>query len=199
MLIATAPDMIAVVGSADRTQTWPADAELDISAYGGPPRPRVGRPAPLAVGLGALLLDEGGYTGPRLLQSVGHDEPLSACVELAAEVSASAARVGLLVMADGTARRTLKAPGYLDERAVPFDAEIQRAVSTGDLTALHGLDQTLARELMVTGWSALQVLAGTFCDREPDTKVLYADASFGVGYLVAVVMAAKEDPTEPGR
>jgi hypothetical protein len=194
-LVASAPDLIAVVGPAERTETWPADARLNVSAYGGLPRPTVARPAPLAVGLGALLLDRGGYHGPRLLQSVGPDEPLSGCLQLATEIGGSAARVGLLVMADGTARRTLKAPGYLDERAVPFDAEIERALSTGDLAALHALDQPLAQELMATGWSALQVLAGAFGDRQPSTKILYADAPFGVGYLVAALKAAENNPT----
>ncbi|GAA1822862.1 hypothetical protein HC028_15385 [Planosporangium flavigriseum] len=191
-LVASAPDLIAVVGAADRTETWPEDAKANLSAYGGLARSDVTHPAPLAVGLGALLLDENGYAGPRLLRSVGYDEPLSGCLDLAAEISRSAPRVGLLVMADGTARRTLKAPGYLDERATPFDAEIQRAISDADLAALHALDRDLARELMATGWPALQILAGAFGDRQVSTKVRYADAPFGVGYLVAAINAAKE-------
>ncbi|MGC9669483.1 hypothetical protein ACNTMW_23385 [Planosporangium sp. 12N6] len=188
-LVAGAPDLIAVVGAADGTRAWPADVRLDLGAYGGPPRPRPTRPAPLAVGLGALLLDEAGYAGRRLLQSVGRDEPLPEYARLAAELGDSAPRVGLLVMADGTARRTLKAPGYLDERAAPFDAEIHRAVATGDPAALRALDRTLAHELMATGWPALQVLAGAFDGRRVDPTVHYADAPFGVGYLVAVLAA----------
>jgi hypothetical protein len=198
MLAASAPDVIEVVGAADRTETWPADVRLDISGYGGPPAPKVARPAPLAVGMGALLLDEVGYRGPRLLRSVGPDEPLSTYGEVAAEIDAAATRVGLLVMADGTARRTLKAPGYLDERAAPFDAEIQRAVSTGDLAALQALDRTLARELMATGWPALQVLGAAFGGRRVSTKILYADAPFGVGYLVAALSAAAPGDPAPG-
>ena len=103
------------------------------------------------------------------------------------QLSNSAARVGLLVIADGTARRTKKAPGYFDERAGPFDAEIERAIASGDLAAIHALNPTFARELMATGWSALQVLAGAFHDRRVNTKTVYAGAPFGVGYLVAVL------------
>jgi hypothetical protein len=186
-LIDSSPDLIAVVGPADHTVTWPADAQLDLAAYGGLPRPPVKQPAPLAVGLGAMLLDQAGYDGPRLLQSVAHDEQLPRCLHLATRLHSSAARIGLLVVADGTARRTLKAPGYFDERAALFDAEIERCVSIGDLAALHDLDQTLAQDLMATGWSALQVLAGTLDGRQVNTKVVYAAAPFGVGYLVAVV------------
>ena len=57
----------------------------------------------------------------------------------------------LLAMGDGSARRSTSAPGYLDERAVPFDAAVEQAVRDGDLAALAGVDPALARELMATG------------------------------------------------
>ena len=36
-------------------------------------------------------------------------------------------------MGDGSACRTLKAPGYLDERAAAFDAEVARALGAADV------------------------------------------------------------------
>jgi hypothetical protein len=191
-LIDTSPDLIAVVGPADRTATWPEDAQLNLAAYGGLRRTPVTHPAPLAVGLGALLLDEAGYDGPRLLQSIGRHEPLPRCLLLATQLGSKAARVGLLVIADGTARRTPKAPGYYDERAAPFDAEIERTVSTGDLSAMHDLSRTLAHELLATGWPAFQVLGGAFSGRLVNRKTIYAGAPFGVGYLVAVLTPAPD-------
>jgi hypothetical protein len=88
-------------------------------------------------------------------------------------------------MGDGSARRTLKAPGYLDERASAFDAEVERAVRAGDLGALQRLDQRLAHDLMATGRPAWQVLSGAWPGQDNDAEVLYCDAPFGVGYLVA--------------
>lgn len=186
-LIDSSPDLIAVVGPADHTATWPEDARLNLAGYGGLPSTPVAHPAPLAIGLGALLLDQAGYEGRLLLQSVGRDESLPRCLNLATQLGGKAARVGLLVIADGTARRTSKAPGYYDERAAPFDCEIERAVSTGDLAAIHDLSPTLAQQLMATGWPALQVLAGVFSGRSVNTKILYVGAPFGVGYLIAVL------------
>ena len=97
----------------------------------------------------------------------------------------------MLVMGDGSARRSVSAPGHLDERAVPFDDAVERAVRDGDLAALGALDPGLARELMVTGRPAWQVLAGAWAPEKPATQVQYADDPFGVAYLVARLEAAR--------
>jgi aromatic ring-opening dioxygenase LigB subunit len=97
-------------------------------------------------------------------------------------------RLGLLVIADGSARRTVKAPGYIDDRAGPYDESVRVAVSSGDLAALRDLDPDLARQLMAPGWPALQVLAELAGDDRPHATVHYCDAPFGVGYLVATLL-----------
>jgi hypothetical protein len=154
---------------------------------------------PLSLGLGAMLLDQGGYSGPRRLIAVGQAEPTGTCAALGAELATGAPRTALLVMGDGSARRTLKAPGHLDSRAEPFDAQVERAVRAGWLGALLDLDEALARDLMVTGRPAWQVLAGAMPDGAgadnveangaPATEVLYRDDPFGVAYLVACLQA----------
>lgn len=119
---------------------------------------------PLSLGLGAMLLDQGGYQGLRRLFGVGPDAPAEACAALGAELAAGATRTALLVMGDGSARRSLKAPGHLDPRAEPFDTEVEQAVRAGRLGALLKLDEALARDLMATGRPAWQVLAGAMPD-----------------------------------
>ncbi len=57
---------------------------------------------PLSLGLGALLLDQAGYSGPLVLQAVGENEPWAGCAELGNRLAASAARAALLVMGDGS-------------------------------------------------------------------------------------------------
>ena len=190
-LLASEPDLVAVVGVAAQTRRWPSDGRLDLAVYGpgldapagavGPPRP----PVPLSLGLGARLLDQTGYAGRRALQSVSEQEPTAACAALGARLASAAARVALLVMADGSARRGLKAPGYLDDRSLPFDAAVEGAVRAGDLSALLALDPVLARELMATGRAGWQVLAGAMNGRRPVSKIWYRDDPFGVAYLVA--------------
>jgi hypothetical protein len=194
-LVKADAEVVAVVGSGETTATWDPAARLDLSAYAPPPSPVRGTPGlPLALGLGALLLDNAGYTGPRLLQAVGESEPARLCLRLGASLASAALRVGLLVVGDGSARRGPSAPGHFDERAAPFDAEVARAISAGDMAALAALDPALARELMATGRPAWQVLAGAFGAAPeaapPSAEILYAGDPFGVAYLVAIMEPA---------
>ena len=189
-LVKAEPEIIAVVGSGRRTAVWPGDGRLNLAAFGpaldlrdektGPPLP-----LPLGLGLGARLLDESGYTGPRRLQSMHSGEPTAACLRVGAGLRTLSDRVGLLVMADGSACRSLRAPGYLDPRAAPFDAAIAEAVRSGDLGSLRTMDHGLARELLAGARPVWHVLAGAMPGGAPSTEILYEADPFGVFYLVA--------------
>ena len=184
-LIKAEPEVIAVVGSGRRTAVWPG-GRLNLAAFGpalGLRDDKAGLPLPL--GLGARLLDGSGYTGPRRLQSIHSGEPTEACLRLGAGLRALSDRVGLLVMADGSACRSLRAPGYLDPRAAPFDAAIAEAVRSGDLGSLRTMDHALARELLAGARPAWHVLAGAMPGGAPSTEILYEADPFGVFYLVA--------------
>jgi hypothetical protein len=148
---------------------------------------------PLALGIGALLLDQAGYRGPRVLHGIAGDEPPAACLALGREIAASAPRVALLAVGDGTARRSASAPGYLDERAAPFDEAVERAVRDGDLPALAALDPALAAGLLAAGRPAWQALAGALSADYSgasglETEIVYSDAPLGVAYLVATLV-----------
>jgi hypothetical protein len=194
-LIRADADVVVIAGVAAEEQIFDPRARLDETVYAPALRAPGGRgdrdgvdslpPLPLTSGLGSRLLDEGGYHGRRALQSVAGGTPPAACAALGARLAEAAPRVALLVMADGSARRSLRAPGYLDVRAEPFDAEVGRAIRAGDLPALLALDDVLAAELMATGRPAWQVLAGAAGGRRPSCVVRYEGAPFGVGYLVA--------------
>jgi hypothetical protein len=185
-LLSSAPDVVAVVGPAQQTRTWPDTGTLDLPSFAPGAAVPAGTPGlPASLGLGALLLDQARYAGRRILQAIGQDEPAASCVELGERLGQSAERMALLVMADGSARRGRRAPGHLDERSAGFDAEVERAVRAGDLGALAAVDPALARELMATGRPAWQVLSGAIGTVRPAVDVVYADDPFGVAYLVA--------------
>jgi len=192
-MLAAGPDLVAVVGPGPRTARWPADGRLDVAAFCGGPG-LAGDPArpvlPAATGIGAYLLDQAGYRGPRLIWSVSEDEPASRCAGLGAELASMGGgqRTGLLVVGDGSARRGPRAPGYVDERAAAFDAAAEQAVRAGDLAALLDLDPALARELMATGRPAWQVLAGACPGPLRTVDMRYAGDPFGVFYLVASLL-----------
>ena len=104
-----------------------------------------------------------------------------------AELANSAERVALLALGDGSARRGIKAPGYLDDRSAGFDAAVERLLRAGDLAGLLAIDAGLASELMATGRPAWQVLAGALAGTGVSTQIRYCDDPFGVAYLVASV------------
>jgi hypothetical protein len=207
-----APEVIAVVSAADRSAYWNAEWTLDPAAFApGMRRDRAARASgrtpsaelPPGLGVGAWLLDQAGCAGDRILRSVAHDEPAASCASTGAALADAGDRVALLVMADGSARRTLTAPGYLDERSAGFDASVQDAIGSGRLEVLLSVDAGLARELMATGRPAWQVLAGALRGRKVTSEVRYCDDPFGVAYLVASLRAAdaeqKGDPGCPNR
>lgn len=195
-LVDADPEIIIVAGPASETASWDSTSRLDLSSFAPALRGGGAPSLPSPLGLGAMLLDQAGYSGPRVLQAVGEHESAARCIELGENLSASTARAALLVLGDGSACRSLDAPGHLDERAAAFDAQVERAFRAGDLAALTAVDAALARELRATGRPAWQVLAGAMGAGKPAAEVLYADAPFGVAYFVAHFEAA---PNTAGR
>lgn len=89
----------------------------------------------------------------------------------------------VLVVANGSGRRSEKAPGAFDERAAGFDAELRDALIRSDPGKMTGVDQRLAREL----WASVEVLprlAEQFGGEPLTATVDYDDAPFGVQYWV---------------
>lgn len=89
----------------------------------------------------------------------------------------------LLVVADGSARRTEKAPGHFDPRAADFDAGIEKVLRSGDLDALAGLDLALGNELWAAGAPVLAALGRLGAGRAR-TTLDHADDPYGVRYWV---------------
>ena len=71
-----------------------------------------------------------------------------------------------------------------------MDSRVATALGTGDLDGLRGLRPDLARELLVAGRAAWQVLAGAAAaavsaGRRLEPRLLADEAPYGVGYFVA--------------
>lgn len=139
---------------------------------------------PLALALGAWMLDEVGFTGQRSYVGVSAGDDADSCSRLGASL-AGAVPLRLLVVGDGSARRSDKAPGHFDARAQDFDDQAVLALNTGDTQGLLDLDPALGRELMVTGRAPWQVLAGAATALQLRSEVLATQAPYGVNYLVA--------------
>jgi hypothetical protein len=96
--------------------------------------------------------------------------------------------VGLVAMGDLSACRTDRAPGGFRPEAAAFDASVSAAFRTGAPDRLLDLDPDRAADLLAAGRVPLQVLAGALQDAPAMCgQVLYEDAPYGVGYLVALL------------
>ncbi|MEU3309161.1 class III extradiol dioxygenase subunit B-like domain-containing protein [Nocardiopsis sp. NPDC055551] len=183
-------DRLYVVGRGPIEREYGADTGGDLRAYGVDVR--VG-PAPgvldLAATTGRWLAERGGLTPDGYLELPADVTPERAA-ERGAALADSAARVVLLVMGDGSARRTESSPGYVDERAIPYDDAVAEALAEADTAHLAGLDPDTARALMVAGRPAWQALAGAAGERPFDAETLAYEAPYGVGYHVALWLKA---------
>ncbi|OAH14698.1 class III extradiol dioxygenase subunit B-like domain-containing protein [Streptomyces jeddahensis] len=196
VLAAARPDLLVVVGPAEQSGrgVHPEGAQGSFRGFGVDVDVRLGRPArdlperplPYSLAVAAWLLERTGWSDAPV-EGLGVGEALEPerCAEVGRELAVQAGRVALLVMGDASICRTVKAPGYLDERAAGFDAEAARALGSADVAALKVLDVELAHVLKASGRAPWQVLAGAAEDAGLAGRLLYEDAPYGVGYVVA--------------
>ncbi len=186
-----AAERVVVVGAAC-PPGWHT-GRADATPWGARGEP-AGDALPLPLAIGTSLL---GNRPHALLGVTGTTDP-----------PATGPTTGLLVLADGTAMRTEKAPGHFDERAEGFDLAVERAIRVGDLAALQALDVELAAALLVhglPGWRACSIMAerevhpGGAAPNGWVGDILYAGAPFGVGYLVATWLPRGSAPTRAFR
>lgn len=90
----------------------------------------------------------------------------------------------VVVVANGSACRSARAPGHLDSRAFKYDGHIEAALALGDAATLSELDVDLGSSLLAEGLAELRCVAGTAGSRI-SPEMLYAADPFGVRYWVA--------------
>ncbi len=191
-LLAASPDQIVVVGNGPRTEELPGDVGGDLRRYGVDVRAGGDSSVlPLSLTIGAWLLDRSGTTTTRRYVSVSPEEPPDRIAAIGAEAVAGERRVALLVMADGSARRTETSPGPYHPEAQAFDTRVTEALTTLDTETLLAIDEETCRTLWAAGRRGWQALAGAVA-ADPATAaalrgaahVSYDEAPYGVGYVV---------------
>lgn len=193
---AGADDVLAELRSAARDAVDDVVCEADrvvlVTATDREPRhtgPSIGRR------VGEVLLDGRACSVMEIPWDATVDECLARGAELAEE-HAGPTRTALVVVADGSACRSIKAPGHFDERAAGFDDALVAALRQADPAGLTALDPDLGTALLAQGRAPLQVLAGAMGahvgDGERDEnsghwlcESLEQSDPFGVLYVVA--------------
>ncbi|MGY1654029.1 hypothetical protein [Geodermatophilus sp. SYSU D01119] len=181
-LLAAGPEVVVLVAPDAEGRYGPGDGgdlrgfgvDVEVPLSGGA-RPG-GRRTPPGLTVGAWLLDEAGHAGARV--GAGPQE-------LAAVLAGLPGPAAVLAMGDGSARRSVKAPGHLDEAAAPFDAAVAAALAAGDAAALAALDPAEGQRLMAAGVPVWRAVGAVLTGRDVEARLLADEAPFGVGYLVA--------------
>jgi hypothetical protein len=183
---------LVVLGAGEVSRSHSPLARGSLAGYGLPLEVHLGAPGcggaielPLSLTIGAWLVNAtlGERTGA-IGVSVGPEFGRSrAAVELM--TMAEAADVALLVMGDGSARRSAAAPGSLDPRAARFDDAVVGALREGDASALAALDEPLGEALLAAGVPAWRAAGRVLDGGSYDAELLFADDPYGVGYYVA--------------
>ncbi|WP_432143965.1 class III extradiol dioxygenase subunit B-like domain-containing protein [Streptomyces sp. bgisy084] len=195
VLAAARPDLLVVLGPTDEAgqgrypqgtfgsfRGFGVDLEVPLGAAETVPD----RELPPSLSVGAWLLSRTDWDdAPVEGLGVAVSTPRDRCQGLGRKIAAAAPRVALLVLGDGSACRTVKAPGYFDERAEPFDAEVAAALGGADTAALAALDEQRAAGLQASGRACWQVLAGAAENADRSGRLLREEAPYGVGYFVA--------------
>lgn len=188
VLVPSAPALLPAYGSLEdplpdlRAACREAVAELvaeapeRVAVVAAGPRPdNVGRGVGTSAGvrIAEHLLAEAGYAGA--VVSFERGLPLERGTLEAA----------VLVVGNGSARRTENAPGHLDVRALPFDDELDAALRSADGATLRGTDLALAEELWCHDAPAFHVLGELLEEQPPgEVEVGYDGDPFGVRYWV---------------
>ena len=182
-LTASSAPKLVVIGSGERSERFEPNVRGSLEPYGVSVEIPLGSDEPGPVGLplsltiGAWLLRDALGPGCGAVgYSISARHPQPPVLE--------ATPTALLVMGDGSARRSTTAPGYLDERAAEFDADVAAALAGGRGDAL-AIDAWLADQLLAAGAPAWNAAGRLLRGRSFAAELLYADAPHGVGYFVA--------------
>jgi hypothetical protein len=123
-----------------------------------------------------LADDQGRRVGEHLVSEAGGSTRVQRSPDDLWERDATVLAVG-----NGSACRTEKAPGHLDERAAAFDAGLGRSLKDGRSDYLAAIDRELAHEL----WASVDAIVEMA--RVPDISLVqmdYDDDPYGVQYWV---------------
>jgi hypothetical protein len=188
--LATPSQRVVIIGAGSTTRAHvsgtasfrgfgvPLDLPLDPASPGGDR-------LPLAVSIGAWLLARVGWPGERSALEVAasaYDDELD---DAGAALSAAPETTALIVVADGSAARSEKAPAHLHPGAEAFDQSVVAALVSGDPAQLAAIDAATASEVTAAGRPAWRTASAALGGRTYDAALLSDSAPYGVGYVVA--------------
>ena len=100
----------------------------------------------------------------------------------------------MLASGDLSHRLTPGAPAGYDPGAAEFDKEVVRLVAAADAEGLMKIDPEAIEQAGECGLRPIIMMMGALDGKSVESEVLYYQAPFGVGYMVASLKPGENDP-----
>ena len=194
-LIESDPAEVIVLAEADRDGVFDNSAPWGLHRLGGmrtsdeidATAARV-EPLPVPLAIGAALLGTAGWTGPAAFHALDRSISPEAAIEYGRRLSSNALPVGLLLLGNGSACCTDKAPGSFHSGAQAFNEELTSMIRTGDQRIVEQLSAEAAAEQLSDIRVPLQVLAGAGSPDYLRRSIAYDEPFMGVHYICAAFL-----------
>jgi hypothetical protein len=194
-LIEFAPTEIIVLAEADRDGVFDNSAPWGLHRLGGMQarnasdvRATQGEPLPVPLAIGAALLGLAGWMGPAAFHALDRSVSAEAAIEYGRKLSSSTLPVGLLLLGNGSACCTDKAPGSFHSGAQAYNEALTSMIRTGDQRAVERLSAEASAEQLSDIRLPLQVLAGAESPGRLRGSIAYDEPFMGVHYICAAFL-----------
>jgi len=202
-MIDTDPAEVVVLAEADREGLFDGSAPWGLHRLGG--MHAVGDPGaggvfdqtlPVSLAIGASMLRDAGWTGATSFQGLERTMSSDAAAEVGRNLGATPRSVGLLLLGNGSACSTEKAPGSLHPQASAFNMTLLAMIRQGDRAAMMQLSAQDTADQLSDIRIPLQVFAGATSHRQFLGSITFADEFAGVQYICATLLP-DEDKVHP--
>lgn len=191
-------DEVIVLAEADRDGLFDSTAPWGLHRIGGlHPFSEAGAvfdqllTMPLAIG--ASMLRDAGWTGPTSFHALERTMSADAAAEVGRGLGTTKRSVGLLLLGNGSACCTEKAPGSFHPQAERFNATLLTMIRQGDRAAMMELSAHDTADQLSDVRVPLQVFAGATSGHRFLGSITFADDFAGVYYICATLLRDADD------
>ena len=191
-------DEVIVLAEADRDGLFDSTAPWGLHRIGGlHPFSEAGAvfdqllTMPLAIG--ASMLRDAGWTGPTSFHALERTMSADAAAEVGRGLGTTKRSVGLLLLGNGSACCTEKAPGSFHPQAETFNATLLTVIRQGDRAAMMELSAHDTADQLSDVRVPLQVFAGATSGHRFLGSITFADDFAGVYYICATLLLDADD------
>lgn len=179
------PEIVIVIAEGPRDEVFEDHTSLHLHRLGGMrDDPSNARSLPIALAIGAALLQDAGWSGPMECHSVGTNAST-----FAKRIASDPRNVGLLLLANGSACSSVAAPGSLHPEAHHFNTDFLEFLRSPSEPQPSRLGQVACADQLSDAFGPLQVYGSVTSDlavaSNLTVRIRYADEFRGVFLVCA--------------